>query len=152
MENVQDQDGSPDAMIEKWTQMGHAYLDSYQLDKALMAYQEAYKISESLDKQGDMAMSLGNMGNVYIEMNDPDTALNLIANAFKIYKNAGNLIGVARQIGNMGVAFIRRDDPERALRYFQNAYTMFREIGGYPEEEELFHKHIMNVKKLYHVK
>lgn len=152
IENAQNKDGSPDEMIEKWTQMGHAYLDSYQLDKALMAYQEAYKISESTDEQGDIAMSLGNMGNVYLEMDDPDTALNLLMNAYRIYKNAGNLIGMARQIGNMGVAYIRKDEPQKALQLFQDAYAMFKKIGDCPEEEELFYKHIMNVKKLYHVK
>jgi tetratricopeptide (TPR) repeat protein len=152
IEKEDNKSGSPDENIEKWTQMGHAYLDSYQLDKALRAYEEAYKISQSLDNLDAIAMSLANMGNVYIETNDLDTALNLIKNAYKIYENAGNLTGMARQIGNMGVAFIRKDDPQKALRYFQDAYTMFTKIKGCSEEEKLFHNHIVNVKKLYHVK
>lgn len=152
LEKEDSHDGNPENQIKKLTEMGHAYLDSHQLNKALTAYNKAYEISYSINDEDTIATSMANIGNVYIEMNELEKASEFISRAHKLYSKIENYAGMARQIGNMGVIYIRDNNPKEALKSFQKAYDMFKDSGNYPEEENLFYNHIKNVKRLYNVK
>jgi len=95
--------------------IGRAYEDMGQPQKALEYYQQALPIWRETGIRRGEAMTLNNMGRDYTDLKDPDKALDFDSQALALWREVEDRHGEALALMTIGWAYSGRKEDEKAL-------------------------------------
>ncbi|MBW2637871.1 MAG: tetratricopeptide repeat protein, partial [Deltaproteobacteria bacterium] len=125
--------------------LGNAYGDIGQVEKAIEYYEQALVISKEIgDRQGE-GNHLGNLGNAYINLGQVEKAIEYYEQALVISKEIGDRQGEGIWLGNLGNAYRNLGQVEKAIEYHEQALVISKEIGDRRGEG----KHLGNLGNAY---
>ena len=110
--------------------LGSAYLNMGQVEKAIDYYQEALVISKEIDDRRGEGNDLGNLGNAYLNMGQVEKAIEYYQKALVILKEIGDKRGEETYLGNLGTAYRNLGQVEKAIEYYEQALMISKEIGN----------------------
>jgi len=113
------------------SELGDAYLNQDELQKAQDAYLQALKIYRRLSKKSQVAVVLRNLGALYSLQRRDDDALRVLQQALKSTKTeSGTDTTLAVQILNtMGVVYYRRAKHKKAETFFRQGLQLISNTG-----------------------
>ncbi|MCB0168635.1 MAG: tetratricopeptide repeat protein [Anaerolineae bacterium] len=109
--------------------LGLAYSDLGQVDKAFEHYQQALVIDRKIGDRHSEGIDLGNLGSVYHNLAQVDKAIEYYGQALVVAREIGNRRGESYALSNLGSAYHDRGQMEQAIEYRQQALKLAREIG-----------------------
>ena len=118
-----------DNLIIAQTLMGTTYLDSQQLEKALLFFKSALKISKKNNDKRGLADSLYNIGCYHFQIGDNEIASSNLNDALDIYTELDDKNGIGKVFIMYGSLYWRKDDLETAVKYDKKSLKLFEELG-----------------------
>ena len=109
--------------------LGNAYSDLGQVERAIEYHQEALKISREIGDRRGEGSDLGNLGNAYSDLGQVERAIEYYEQALAIAREIGDRRGEGNHVGNLGTAYCHLGQMERAIEYYEQALAIAREIG-----------------------
>ncbi len=109
--------------------LGLAYSDLGQVERAIEHYQQALEIAREIgDRRGEGA-DLGNLGLAYSNLGQVERAIGYFQRKLKIAQEIGDRRGEGNRLGNLGLAYSDLGQVERAIEHYQQALKIARDIG-----------------------
>ncbi|PLX03040.1 MAG: hypothetical protein C0594_11205, partial [Marinilabiliales bacterium] len=102
------------------------------LDSALLSYENALLIMETLDNQKGMSICYNNMGNIYTQKENYTHAIELYSKALEIKEKISDKEGMISAYTNIGNLYLQLENYENAEFYLKNATKMAKELGALP--------------------
>lgn len=112
-----------------YNNLGLAYKNSCQWDKAIRALQQAVEISEDLGLTRRLARTLGNLGIVYTKTRDFDEAVSHLRRARRLARALGDVASQVSILNSMGNALLQAGRHELAEKYLLEAQVMAERHG-----------------------
>ena len=109
--------------------LGLAYKNACQWDKAVRALQQAREISEQLGLTRRLARTLGNLGVVYTKMREFDEAVSHLRRARKVARSLGDVSSQVSILNSMGRALLMAGRLDVAEKYLLEAQVMAERHG-----------------------
>ena len=104
--------------------IGNVFLTTGNYPKALEAFLQSLKKSESIGDKGQIAVVTGNIGNVYSAQGDYRQALNYTFKSLALRKNVGRQASVATALINLGDTYEKLNMLDSAKYYTIQAYNL----------------------------
>ncbi len=136
----------------------------YEIDNALLLYDEAFHLAERLNEIEYQAQVYSSLGEIYKDKGDLEQALTFFHQALDVFQQIGHQQGVAQVLGRVGVVYFDRNELKQAFENFQQALEINRKIdhidgvatelshigsfyqnGGNREEALKNHKEALNI-------
>jgi len=136
-ERLQGRLGDPTLKTASAGNLGSAYRNMGQVQKAISCYEQALAIArEEKDRQGEGA-SLGNLGNCYRSLGQTARAIEYYERALAIAREIGDRRGEGNRLTGLGSCYSSLGQTARAIEYYEQALAIARESGdrqgeGYP--------------------
>ncbi|HKI35203.1 MAG TPA: tetratricopeptide repeat protein [Gemmataceae bacterium] len=109
--------------------LGIAYLDLGQPQRAIDFYQQQLVITREIgDRRGEGA-ALGNLGLAYAALGQPQRAIEFHEQYLAIAREVGDRRGEGTALGNLGLAYAALGQPQRAIEFHEQQLVITREIG-----------------------
>jgi C4-dicarboxylate-specific signal transduction histidine kinase len=105
-------------------QIGNVFITTGNYPKALEAFLQSLKKSESIGDKGQIAVVTGNIGNVYSAQGDYRQALNYMFKSLALRKNVGKQSSVASSLINLGNTYEKLNMLDSAKYYTIQAYNL----------------------------
>ena len=118
-----------DNLIIAQTLIGTTYLDSQQLEKALLFFKSALKISKKNNDKRGLADSLYNIGCYHFQIGDNEIASSNLNDALDIYTELDDKNGIGKVFIMYGSLYWSKDDLETAVKYDKKSLKLFEELG-----------------------
>jgi len=129
-EGLQGKIDDPELKRRSVGNMGTAYLNMGQKDRAIQCYEQALENARKReDRRGEGAW-LGNLGSCYYAIGELPCAIEFYEQALVIDREIGYRRGEAIQLGNLGLCHAALGEPARAIEYHEQALVIDREIGS----------------------
>lgn len=109
--------------------MGNAYFDLGELQKAMDYYKQALAIALEIRDRIDESASLGNIGKTYCELGLNQKAIKYIERALIIDREIGDPRDELADLNNLGTIYFDLGNMEKAFEQYNNALKISREIG-----------------------
>lgn len=114
--------------------LGIAYADSGQIERATDCYQQALAISRAFGDHRGESTHLGNLGNAYYQLGQIDRAIQYYERALALSQEIGDRRQEGICLGNLGLAHADSGQVKRAIDSYEQALAISREIGDRREE------------------
>ena len=122
-----------DAAIEL-NNIGFAYHELSQYDKALSFYQQALPIQKQVGDRAGEARALYSIGSAYYSLSQSDKALIYFQQALPIRKQEGDRAGEARTLFYIGLSYDSLSQYDKALNFYQQALPVVRQVSNRAHE------------------
>jgi tetratricopeptide (TPR) repeat protein len=109
--------------------LGNAYSDLGQVEKAIGYYEQALVIAREIGDRRGEGNRLGNLGSAYYQLGQVDTAIGYYDQALVISRDINDLRGEGAWLGNLGSAYYQLGQVDTAIGYYDQALVIAREIG-----------------------
>jgi tetratricopeptide (TPR) repeat protein len=109
--------------------LGNAYFNLGQVEKAIEYYEQALVISKEIGDRRGEGNHLGNLGNAYSHLGQVEKAIDYHEQALVISKEIGDRRGEGADLGNLGLAYSHLGQVEKAIEYYEQALVISKEIG-----------------------
>jgi len=109
--------------------LGRAYFDLGDPQKAIDFYEKALAISREIGYLLGEGTDLVNLGNSYSNLGDLRKAIDFYEKALAIFREIGDRRGEGYSLGNLGAAYFNLGDPRKAIEFYEKALDISREIG-----------------------
>ncbi|MDM8524897.1 tetratricopeptide repeat protein, partial [Desulfococcaceae bacterium HSG8] len=109
--------------------LGNAYSDLGQVEKAIEYYEQALAISREIGHRQGEGNRLGNLGLAYSSLGQVEKAIEYYEQALAISREIGHRQGEGSHLGNLGNAYRSLGQVEKAIEYYEQALAISREIG-----------------------
>ena len=109
--------------------LGQAYADQEDMNRALSCYREAADIFSREGDRISLAHVLGNLGSAYRKVGDFSRAIEYAHRSLKIFEEDGDGPGVAQMTGSIGRIYADMGERELAARYFERSLADFQRLG-----------------------
>tara|TARA_Y100001968_G_scaffold309496_1_gene329335 strand:- start:19 stop:2235 length:2217 start_codon:yes stop_codon:yes gene_type:complete len=118
-----------DNLIIAQTLIGTTYLDSQQLEKALLFFKSALKIAKNNNDKRGLADSLYNIGCYHFQIGDIEIASSNLKEALDIYTQLDDKNGIGKVFIMYGSLYWSKNDLETAVKYDKKSLKLFEELG-----------------------
>lgn len=98
-------------------------------DSALLVFNEALLINETIHAEREKAQVLGNLGMIYRNMSSYDNAVDCFTRALEYFAQEGELKYTANTYNHLGNIYRDWNKDSLALSYYNKAYNIFDSIG-----------------------
>lgn len=125
----------PDLLFSSYNNIGLAYHNVSEYDKAIKYFQKAlsYKNKLRSDEQRKMIGSTyNNLGRAYSSKDDKDSSLYFYKKSIKSKEQTGQYLSMAKTLSNIGVLYFRLDNYQKAYEYFIESLKMKKKHGADP--------------------
>jgi tetratricopeptide (TPR) repeat protein len=126
--------------------LGIAYAELGQVERALEYYQQALEISRETGDQSGESRDLGNLGIAYRHLGQLERAIGYHEQALEIAREIGDRNGEGGHLGNLGTAYRHLGQVGLAIEYYEQALEISRETGDRNEEGN----HLGNLGNAYY--
>ena len=109
--------------------LGNAFMNQGQYDKAILLYQEWLETTQATGDRRGTGQALGNLGNAYHSLGGFPRAIELFEECLRIARELGDRRGEGMALGNLASAFKSLGDLGRATDLYEQRLTIAREIG-----------------------
>ncbi len=109
--------------------LGLAYRDLGQVEKAIGYYEEGLVISREIGPRQGEGNHLGNLGLAYYALGQVEKAIGYYEEALVISREIGDRQSEGNHLGNLGIAYRDLGQVEKAIGYYEEALVISREIG-----------------------
>jgi tetratricopeptide (TPR) repeat protein len=109
--------------------LGLAYSDLGQVEKAIEYYEQALVISRGIGDRCGEGNHLGNLGLAYSDLGQVEKAIEYYEQALVISRGIGDRRGEGNHLGNLGLAYSNLGQVEKAIEYYEQALVISRGIG-----------------------
>ncbi|MCD4809684.1 MAG: tetratricopeptide repeat protein [Methanosarcinales archaeon] len=109
--------------------LGIAYSDLGQVEKAIDYYEQALVIAKEIGDRRGERNCLGNLGNTYSNLGQVKKAIDYYEQALVIAKEIGDRRGEGKHLGNLGNAYRYLGQVKKAIDYYEKALVIAKEIG-----------------------
>jgi tetratricopeptide (TPR) repeat protein len=109
--------------------LGLAYSDLGQVEKAIDYYEQALAIARDIGYQCNEGSWLGNLGLAYRDLGQIEKAIDYYEQALAIARDIDYRRNEGIWLGNLGLAYRDLGQVEKAVDYFEQALTIVRDIG-----------------------
>ena len=116
-------------MAQASNNVGYAYNNLGELNKALQYYQNSLRIYEELGNKGGVANLLNNIAVIYNNQGDISKGLAYHQKSLQMQKEVGNKEGVATSLNNIGFIYNNQGNIPAALEYYHKSLRICEEIG-----------------------
>lgn len=110
--------------------IGIAYQEMGDLEKALFYHQRALSMNRKLDMKDKIAASLNNIGYIYDIQKDWQTTLDYYQQALAMKEEIGDKFGIANGMKNVGSIFLEMKQYNKAFGYLQKSIDLAESIGA----------------------
>jgi CHAT domain-containing protein/Tfp pilus assembly protein PilF len=110
--------------------IGEAYQELGESQKALDYYGEALPLVRASGDRNDEAFILNNIGTVYKDLGERQKALDYLGQALPLYHALGAASDEATALNNMGTVYDVLGEKQKALDCFGKALPLFRAVGN----------------------
>jgi tetratricopeptide (TPR) repeat protein len=114
--------------------LGLAYSDLGQVDKAIKYYEQALVIAREIGDSRGEGNRLGYLGIAYYQLGQVDKAIEYYDQALVIARETGDRRGEGNWLGNLGSAYSDLGQVDTAIGYYDQALVIAREIGDRRDE------------------
>ncbi|MCP4701869.1 MAG: tetratricopeptide repeat protein [Gammaproteobacteria bacterium] len=128
-ERLRGQIVDPDLTQNSVGNLGTAYRNVGQIQKAMACYGEALSIARDEKNRKGEGVWLGNLGNVYADLGQTEQAIEYYQQALAIGREIGDRQGEGIDLGNLGNCYADLGQTEQAIEYYQQALAIDREVG-----------------------
>ncbi|PXF56866.1 MAG: hypothetical protein C4B59_16220 [Candidatus Methanogaster sp.] len=125
--------------------LGNAYSNLGQVEKAIEYYKDALVISREIGDRRGEGNRLGNLGNAYSNLGQVEKAIEYYEDALVISREIGDRRGEGNRLGNLGNAYSDLGQVEKAIEYYEGALTIGKEIKD-PRIIDFCEQNIVSVK------
>ncbi|RIK54678.1 hypothetical protein DCC62_31720, partial [candidate division KSB1 bacterium] len=101
--------------------LGLAYFQKGEWDKALEYYQQSLTAKERLGDAFGMAQTFNNLGMVYANKGEWDKAIEFYQNALQTMERLGDAQGMAQALNNLGMVYGDKGEWDKAIEYYQQS-------------------------------
>lgn len=109
--------------------LGIAYLDLGEHQKAIEHHEQALEIARQIrDREGE-GNHLGNLGLAYFGLGEYRQAIEYLEQVLEIFRLIGNRQGESSALGNLGLAYRNLGETEKAIEYHKQALGISQLIG-----------------------
>lgn len=98
---------------------GNAYKNGGQLEKALVDYQESYRIAEQFQHMGGMSATSANISDVYMRMGEYDEALPFQIKSVQLMEESGFYANSLENYQNLSFIYEELGDYKNAIKYLR---------------------------------
>ena len=109
--------------------LGQAYADQGDMNRALSCYREAADIFTREGDRISLAHVLGNLGSAYRKVGDFSRAIESAHSSLKIFEEDEDRLGIAQMTGSIGRIYADMGERELAVRYFERSLADFQRLG-----------------------
>ena len=109
--------------------LGSAYSDLGQVDKAIEYHEQALVIAREIGDRRGEGSRLGNLGSAYYHLGQVEKAIEYYEQALVIAREIGDRRGEGADLGNLGSAYYQLGQVDKDIEYHEQALVIFREIG-----------------------
>jgi tetratricopeptide (TPR) repeat protein len=109
--------------------LGLAYADLGQVEKAIDHYQQALVIAREIGDRRGEGNALGNLGLAYADLGQVDKAIDYHQQALLIAREIGDRRGEGNTLGNLGLAYANLGQVDKGIEIFQQVLAIARETG-----------------------
>jgi len=109
--------------------LGSAYLNLGEAQKAISYYEQALAIFHRLSNWHGEGAILGNLGSAYFSLGEIQKAIGYFEQSLAICRETGDLRGQGNSLGRLGNAYYGLGEIQRAIGYFEQALVIHRELG-----------------------
>ena len=109
--------------------IGNAYRNLGQVEKALEYYEQALVISREIYDMRNEGVWIENLGIAYSDLGQVEKALEYYEQALMIAKEIGDRQGEGAALGTLGIAYSNLGQVEKALEYYEQALVISRKMG-----------------------
>jgi tetratricopeptide (TPR) repeat protein len=110
--------------------LGNAYHDTGQVQKAVTCYKRAMELYRKLDNQRDEGSMLGGVGNCYSYLGQMARAIEYYEQALGIARKTGDRRNEGAWLNNIGDCYSDLGQTELATFYYEQALAIAREMGS----------------------
>lgn len=111
--------------------LGNYYERGTQYDSAMVQYNQALKIIDSLKSVKGNAVVLSNKATIFIRQGDYDQALDLLFRALDAEEQLDNQNGIAQAYNNIGVVYYYTQNFDKTTEYLTKALEIQEELGNF---------------------
>ena len=109
--------------------LGVAYCDLGEYQKAINHYEKALETSTSIGFKLGLAVSNDNLGNAYCRMGEYQKAIAFCEKGLEISTDIGNRPGIVSTNCNLGISYSILGDYEKAIKHFKQGLAESTAIG-----------------------
>ena len=109
--------------------LGLAYADLGEVEKAIGCYEQALSISLEIGDRRAQGAVLGSLGNAYRNLGEVEKAIGYYEQALSISLEIGDRRAQGNRLGNLGLAYADLGEVEKAIGYYEQALSISLEIG-----------------------
>jgi tetratricopeptide (TPR) repeat protein len=112
--------------------LGNAYREAANLEKAEEMHRKALTIAEKLGRQEEIASELGSLGHVYLSRGDMKKAEEMYRTSLSIDEKLGRQRGVATSYSSLGLVYRRNGNLAEAETMFRKSLVIEETLGRKP--------------------
>lgn len=108
--------------------LGLAYSDLGQFEKAIEYSKQALKFSGEISDKYREGIWIGNLGLAYYQLGQIEESIEYHKQELEITKKIGDRCGEGNALGNIGLAYSAQEKPEKAIEYYTQTLYISIEI------------------------
>ena len=128
------QTGNKNGEANTLSNLGLAYVNMRQPQKALDYWGQALVLHRQLGYKNGEAGSLTNLGVAWRNMGQPQKALEYYEQALPLHRQTGNKAFEANTLSELGEVYSDLGQPQKALEYLGQALVLYRQTGNQVQE------------------
>jgi tetratricopeptide (TPR) repeat protein len=128
-ENLQGKLNDPDLKRKSVGNLGTAYRNIGQVQRAISRYEQALEMSREIGDRSGEGRRLDELGTCYSALGQASRAIEYHEQALEIAREIGNRHGEGTALGNLGLCYSDLGHTSRAIEYHEQALAIRREIG-----------------------
>ncbi|MGC8912703.1 MAG: BREX system ATP-binding domain-containing protein [Thermoplasmata archaeon] len=132
--------GKKEELIDVKILLGDMLLLSGKYEEAMVMYEDARKIAESVKEMEKLGVAIGRAGLCYHRMGSMNKALEHLTTALEIFEKCGAKKEYARVLRQIGWVYERKGDFEHSLHYVSRSLEITKELGDDAELADAYHR------------
>jgi len=128
-ENLQGKLNDPDLKSTSLGNLGTAYRNIGQMQRAISCYEQALAIERELENQQGEGAWLGNLGNCYLVLGQTARAIDYYEQVLAIGRKIGDRHNEGGRLGNLGICYAILGQTGRGIEFCEQALIIAREFG-----------------------